>query len=201
MRTSPRGTPLTDGHAGSATQSLLIVNPFRGGGLPGMFRTPTRPDERVRRVEAIGRPTLTSTEAPPTGRGPGSWSRGHAMSVDALAEGARQLSAGLAGVVAIQHVIYGLSGGVHPDVWIRTALVLGTIAATGLLLVPTGRWPATTLPALVLLWLPFAVTYPIALVSPAGLAYVFLAALTSLAILATMVLEAAAASPDDTGLE
>ncbi len=53
MENVAKRAPLTEQHANPTTASLFIVNPFRGGGLSGLFRTHPRTEERVRRLEAM----------------------------------------------------------------------------------------------------------------------------------------------------
>lgn len=50
--------PLTERSAPSATASLFIVNPFRGGGMASLFRTHPQTQERISRLETMAGRTL-----------------------------------------------------------------------------------------------------------------------------------------------
>lgn len=53
MEQVAEGYPLTERNASSATASLFIVNPFRGGAMAALFATHPKTAERIRRLEAI----------------------------------------------------------------------------------------------------------------------------------------------------
>ncbi|HET6398950.1 MAG TPA: zinc metalloprotease HtpX [Candidatus Thermoplasmatota archaeon] len=53
MEQVAKGYPLTDRNASSATASLFIVNPFRGGGMSKLFSTHPDTQERIRRLKAM----------------------------------------------------------------------------------------------------------------------------------------------------